>query len=125
VRKRSRFGEFLGCSGYPECDGIKKLKAEPIKTGVRCPECSEGEMLERRTRRGKSFFGCSRYPKCKFASWDRPVPQPCPDCKSPYLVEKVSKREGIRWQCPNKDCGYQIAGEPATPNDAQSSQAQV
>jgi DNA topoisomerase I len=125
VRKRSRFGEFLGCSGYPECDGIKKLKAEPIKTGIRCPECKEGEMLERRTRRGKIFFGCSRYPKCKFASWDRVVPQPCPDCKSAYLVEKVSKREGTRWQCPNKECGYQITVEPTAQNDAQSSQPQA
>jgi DNA topoisomerase I len=121
VRKRSRFGEFLGCSGYPECDGIKKLKAEPIKTGVHCPECQEGEMLERRTRRGRIFFGCSRYPKCKFASWDRVVPQACPNCKSPHLVEKVSKREGTRWQCPNKECGYQIAAEPAPGKEAAAS----
>ena len=123
VRRRSRFGEFLGCSGYPECNGIKKLKAEPVKTGVHCPECKEGEMLERRTRRGRIFFGCSRYPKCKFASWDRVVPQPCPDCKSAYLVEKVSKREGTRWQCPNKECGYQIAVETtARKEDTASSQ---
>jgi len=126
VRKRSRFGEFLGCSGYPECDGIKKLKAEPLKTGVNCPECKEGEMLERRTRRGKIFFGCSRYPKCKFASWDRVVGQPCPDCGALYLVEKVSKREGRRWQCPNKECHYQIAAEPAVPkDDVQPSQPQA
>ena len=110
----------------PECDSIKKLKAEPVKTGIACPECKEGEMLERRTRRGKIFFGCSRYPKCKFASWDRIVPQPCPECGSPYLVEKVSKREGARWQCPNKECGYQIAAEPSAPNgDVQSSQPQA
>ena len=126
VRKRSRFGEFLGCSGYPECDGIKKLKAEPIKTGVNCPDCKEGEMLERRTRRGRIFFGCSRYPKCKFASWDRVVQQPCPDCGSAYLVEKVSKREGTRRQCPNKECSYQIAAEATAPkDDAQSSQPQA
>jgi DNA topoisomerase-1 len=122
VRKRSRFGEFLGCSGYPECDGIKRLKAEPIKTGVQCPECREGEMLERRSRRGKVFFGCGRYPKCQFASWDRVVPQACPKCGSAYLVEKVSKREGIRWQCPNKECGYKIAAEPALPNTVQPPQ---
>jgi DNA topoisomerase-1 len=126
VRKRSRFGEFLGCSGYPQCDGIKKLKAEPTKTGVNCPECKEGEMLERRTRRGRIFFGCSRYPKCKFASWDRVVPQSCPDCSSAYLVEKVSKREGTRWQCPNKECGYQIAAENTAPkDDAHPSQPQA
>jgi DNA topoisomerase I len=111
VRRRSRFGEFLGCSGYPECDGIKRLKAEPVKTGVQCPDCKEGEVIERRTRRGKIFFGCGRYPKCKFASWDRVVPHPCPQCGSAYLVEKVTKRDGARWQCPNKDCGYQTAAE--------------
>jgi DNA topoisomerase I len=126
VRKRSRFGEFLGCSGYPECDGIKKLKAEPVKTGVNCPECKEGEVLERRSRRGRIFFGCSRYPKCKFASWDRVVAQPCPDCGSSYLVEKTSKREGTRWQCPNKECGYQMVVEATTTKaDGQPSQPQA
>jgi DNA topoisomerase I len=109
VRKRSRFGEFLGCSGYPDCDGIKKLKAEPVKTGVHCPECTEGEMLERRTRRGKIFWGCGRYPKCKFASWDKVIPQPCPTCGAPYLVEKVTKKEGARWQCAKEGCEYRIA----------------
>lgn len=120
VRKRSRFGEFLGCSGYPDCDGIKKLKAEPVKTGVHCPECKEGEMLERRTRRGKIFWGCGRYPKCKFASWDKVIPQPCPSCGAPYLVEKVTKKEGARWQCAKEGCEYRIpvpdsAIPPSTP----------
>ena len=120
VRKRSRFGEFLGCSGYPDCDGIKKLKAEPVKTGVHCPECKEGEMLERRTRRGKIFWGCGRYPKCKFASWDKVIPQPCPSCGAPYLVEKVTKKEGARWQCAKEGCDYRIpvpesAAPPSTP----------
>ena len=109
VRKRSRFGEFLGCSGYPDCDGIKRLKAEPVKTGVACPECKAGEMLERRTRRGKIFWGCGRYPKCKFASWDKVIPQPCPQCGAPYLVEKVTKKEGARWQCAKEGCDYRIA----------------
>jgi DNA topoisomerase-1 len=107
VRRRSRFGEFLGCSGYPDCDGIKRTRAEPVSTGVACPDCKEGEVLERRSRRGKIFFGCGRYPKCKFASWDRVVAQPCPDCGSTYLVEKTTKRDGTRWQCPNKECGHQ------------------
>jgi DNA topoisomerase I len=108
VRRRSRFGEFLGCSGYPDCDGIKRLKSDPISTGVSCPDCKEGDVLERRSRRGKLFFGCSRYPKCKFASWDKVVAHPCPQCGSAYLVEKVTKREGARWQCPNKECDYRI-----------------
>ena len=117
VRRRSRFGEFLGCSGYPDCDGIRRLQAEPVKTGVVCPECKEGEILERRSRRGKLFFGCGCYPKCKFASWDRVVPHPCPQCGSSYLVEKVTKRDGARWLCPNKECGYQASAVITRPND--------
>jgi DNA topoisomerase I len=128
VRRRSRFGEFLGCSGYPDCDGIKRTRAEPVTTGVACPDCKEGEILERRSRRGKIFYGCGRYPKCKFASWDRVVLHPCPECKSTYLVEKTTKRDGTRWQCPNKECGYQqppdeapapvVAHEPPAPTIA-------
>jgi DNA topoisomerase-1 len=117
VRRRSRFGEFLGCSGYPDCDGIKRLKSDPVTTGVSCPDCKEGDVLERRSRRGKLFFGCSRYPKCKFASWDKVVAHPCPQCGSAYLVEKVTKREGARWQCPNKECEYRVpAPAAAAPN---------
>jgi DNA topoisomerase I len=117
VRRRSRFGEFLGCSGYPDCDGIRRLQAEPVKTGVACPECKEGEILERRSRRGKLFFGCGRYPKCKFASWDRVVPHPCPQCGSSYLVEKVTKRDGARWLCPNKECDYRASAVIPPAND--------
>jgi len=119
VRKRSRFGEFLGCSDYPDCDGIKRITSPPVKTGVPCPECHEGEILERRSRRGKLFFGCDRYPKCKFASWKKLVAQPCPTCGSPYLIEKVSKRTGTSWACPKEECDYQIEAPPengALPN---------
>ncbi|MGZ6227947.1 MAG: type I DNA topoisomerase [Candidatus Binataceae bacterium] len=117
VRRRSRFGEFLGCSGYPDCDGIKRLKSDPVSTGVSCPDCKEGDVLERRSRRGKLFFGCSRYPKCKFASWDKVVAHPCPQCGSAYLVEKVTKREGARWQCPNKECEYRVPAPAAAAPD--------
>jgi DNA topoisomerase-1 len=123
VRRRSRFGEFLGCSGYPDCDGIKRMKSEPVKTGVSCPACKEGEVLERRSRRGKLFFGCGRYPKCKFASWDRVVPRPCPECGSPYLIEKITKRDGARWLCPNKECGYAAPAEIVPAGSAAESAA--
>ncbi|HYB92061.1 MAG TPA: type I DNA topoisomerase [Candidatus Binataceae bacterium] len=126
VRRRSRFGEFLGCTGYPECDGIKRLQAAPVKTGVHCPECIEGEMLERRSRRGKLFFGCGRYPKCKFASWDRVVAHPCPSCGSRYMVEKVTKREGAMWKCAKAECGYKApAPAPAGSPDTSASAAPV
>jgi len=115
VKRRSRFGEFLGCSGYPDCDGIKRLQSEPVKTGIACPECKEGEILERRSRRGKIFYGCGRYPKCKFAAWNKVVPHPCPSCGANYMVEKDLKRTGITWQCANKECGYK-APAPVAPH---------
>jgi DNA topoisomerase I len=117
VRRRSRFGEFLGCSGYPDCDYIKRTQPTAVKTGVACPECKEGEILERRSRRGKLFFGCGRYPKCKFASWDKVVAQACPSCGGAYLVEKTTKREGTVWKCPGAECDYKIAA-PAAPEDS-------
>jgi DNA topoisomerase I len=127
VRRRSRFGEFLGCSGYPDCDGIKRLQSEPVKTGVACPECKEGEILERRSRRGKLFYGCGRYPKCKFAAWNKVVPEPCPSCGATYMVEKELKRTGTTWQCANKECGYKQpapgSAQPEHVNGAASSSA--
>ncbi len=123
VKRRSRFGEFLGCSGYPECDGIKRLQSAPVSTGVACPECKEGDILERRSRRGKIFYGCGRYPKCKFAAWAKVIPHPCPSCGANYLVEKVLKRTGTTWQCANKECGYKapapaVEGSVATSTPA-------
>jgi DNA topoisomerase-1 len=125
VLKRSRFGEFLGCSGYPDCDGIKRLKAEPVKTGVPCPECKEGEMLERRSRRGKLFYGCGRYPKCKFASWDKLVAEKCPQCGAPYLLEKTTKREGTTWRCAKtEECGYKARAPEKKPVEAPAASSQ-
>ena len=96
MRVRSgRFGKFLACSRYPECKGTR-----PLGLGMPCPECGTGELVERRTRRGKSFFGCSRYPECTFAVWDRPVKQPCPSCAYPILVQKHTKTKGDYLQCP-------------------------
>jgi DNA topoisomerase-1 len=120
VKRRSRFGEFLGCSGYPDCDGIKRLQSAPVSTGVACPECKEGDILERRSRRGKIFYGCGRYPKCKFAAWAKVIAQPCPSCGANYMVEKVLKRTGTTWQCANKECGYKA---PAPTSEVPSDRA--
>jgi DNA topoisomerase-1 len=73
---------------------------------VTCPDCKQGYLTERRSRFGKIFFGCNRYPDCKFAAWDRPLPEACPSCQSPYLVQKFSKRDGPFIACPNKECDY-------------------
>lgn len=98
--KRGRFGPFLACSRYPDC---KFTKAIPV--GVNCPKCS-ADLVQRRSRRGKVFYGCSKYPDCDFASWNRPLPEECPQCHHPFLVEKYSKQLGNYVACPEKECGY-------------------
>jgi DNA topoisomerase-1 len=115
--RRSRFGTFYGCTGYPECKGIRKIGVQaeaPKPTGVACPECGKGEIEEKRSRRGKIFFSCNRYPDCKFALWNRPVPKPCPDCGAPFLVEKTTKKTGTRLICNTEGCGHtEQVDEPA------------
>ncbi len=106
VVKTGRFGKFIACSAYPQCKTTK-----PLALGVKCPqpECG-GDLVQKRTRKGRSFFACSKYPKCEFALWDRPVPRICPTCQAPFLVEKVSKQAGRSVQCRNEECGYREAG---------------
>ncbi len=100
VLKHGRFGEFTACSNYPECKFVKQKTI-----GVACPKCSEGELVERRSKRGRTFYGCNRYPNCDFVSWSKPVSEKCPQCGSNYLVEKWLKA-GAQIQCPNEDCDY-------------------
>jgi len=99
--KQGRFGEFTACSNYPKCRYIKMKE-----TGVACPECGSGKIVERRSKRGKVFFGCDRYPDCTFVLWNRPVAEACPDCNRPYLVEKYSKKLGRRQVCDDENCEY-------------------
>jgi DNA topoisomerase-1 len=107
VIKKGRFGEFLACSGYPECRNTKS-----ISTGIPCPEPScDGELVKRSSRSGKTFYGCSRYPKCKYATWDRPVAKECPLCGSPILVERITQSDGRILKCPVKVCKYKIEQE--------------
>ncbi len=102
VVKEGRFGRFLGCSGYPECKNTK-----PIETGVKCPqEGCGGNICEKQTRKGKIFYGCSNYPNCTYATWNKPIPEACPQCGFPFLVEKYSRGKGTYKACPEKDCGY-------------------
>jgi DNA topoisomerase-1 len=102
-----KYGKFLGCSGYPECKSIRPLE-KPVDLGIKCPDCGVGNVKERKSRWGKMFYGCDRYPECKFASWDKPVAGPCPECNEPILVEKVTKRAGRTRRCRKKECGYSI-----------------
>lgn len=100
VYKRSRFGAFLACSGYPECKNIKPI-LKP--TGIKCPQCG-GDIVERKSKRGKIFYSCSNYPKCKFALWNKPLQEKCPKCGG-IMVEKRTKKEAKK-QCVNDTCGY-------------------
>lgn len=117
VVRRGRYGEFVACSGYPDCRHIKKDEseeegAEPASTGVACPKCKEGEMVAKKTRRGKLFYGCSKYPDCDFALWNKPVGRSCPKCES-QLVIKGKKEEVC---CSNKECDYKEVGEELKSN---------
>src|ERR1051326_3820158 len=86
ILKQGRFGEFTACSNYPKCKFVKQKTI-----GVKCPNCSEGEVVERRSKRGKTFYGCSRYPDCDFVAWGKPLAEKCPECGSSYLIEKWLK----------------------------------
>jgi len=109
-----RFGKFVGCSGYPECKNVRPL-VKPKPTGVTCPDCGQGEVMEKRSRGGKTFFSCGRYPECKFATWDRPIPEPCPECSAPFIVEKTTKKAGTVRRCLSEGCKYlETVAEPMT-----------
>jgi len=103
VIKQGRYGKFTACSNYPTC---KYIKRETL--GIPCPEkgCT-GEIVVRRTRKGRTFYGCTLYPKCKFTVWDKPVAEPCPDCGSPILLDKLSKKSGPLRYCRNEACQYE------------------
>jgi DNA topoisomerase-1 len=105
VVKRGRFGAFLGCSKYPECKSIKSIAK---KTGVKCPKCPpagdrpQGDILERKSKKGRLFYGCSNYPHCDFSLWNKPTGETCPRCKSLMTFAAKGKQK-----CSNKECGYE------------------
>ncbi len=106
VKKFGRFGEFVACSNYPTCKYVKQKTV-----GVICPTCKTGDIIERRSKKGKTFYGCNRYPECDFVAWGKPVSKACPDCNNPYLIEKFLKA-GAFAQCPNAECKYKEALAP-------------
>ncbi len=95
--KFGRFGKFVACSGYPDC---KYIQSNSKKIDIKCPVCSDGDIVSKTTKRKRVFYGCSNYPKCKFAVWDKPVDEKCPKCKS-ILVEN---KDTVK--CSNKECDY-------------------
>ena len=108
--KRGRFGEFLACTGFPECKSTK-----PVAVEMDCPlDGCKGQIVQRRSKRGRTFYGCTNYPACTFSAWQRPVARVCPECQSPYLLEKRTKNDPIGvWACPSKACGFSEKAEPA------------
>ncbi len=105
VVKQGRFGEFTACTGYPTCKSVKHKT-----TGVACPK-DQGDIVERKSRRGKVFYGCVNYPKCDFTLWNRPVAEPCPKCGATFLTEKITKRHGRQLLCANEECDYVRSAE--------------
>lgn len=100
VIKHGRYGKFLACPGYPECKNTKPIVQD---VGVKCLKCG-GDIIQRRSKKGRTFFGCSKYPECDFVSWDKPIDEKCPDCGS--LLSQKTTKNGIATKCTSKDCKY-------------------
>jgi DNA topoisomerase I len=109
IQRDGKYGKFIGCSAFPTCTYIEPLE-KPVDTGVTCPVCASGSLVQRKSRRGKVFFSCSTYPKCSYAVWNPPLAEPCPSCGWPILTLKTTKRRGTEKVCPQRECGF---SEPA------------
>jgi DNA topoisomerase-1 len=116
VLRHGRFGQFISCSNYPKCDYIKRET-----TGVACPRAGcKGEIVVKKSKRGKNFYGCSEYPKCDVVFWDKPVAEICPKCGAAFLLEKTTKREGTVHYCTREGCGYRAPVTASAPVQATS-----
>ena len=107
VVKYGRYGKFLACSAYPDC---KNTKPYLNKTGVDCPDCEDGEIVQRRSKKGRRFYGCSSYPDCEFVVWDEPAAEECSECGG-FMVKKSTKSKGEFFKCINKDCKAEFPRE--------------
>lgn len=114
VYKLGKFGKFIGCSGFPECRYTEPFL---VRIGVTCPKCEQGELVERRSRKGRIFYGCERYPECDFAAWSKPTGEKCPECGG---VMTVANRAGTIQQC--QDCKHREAIKPEESSEAREEQ---
>jgi len=116
LRRAGRFGDFIGCQNYPKCKYTR-----PITLGIKCPKCNEGEFVRRGTAkgrgRGRIFYGCSRYPDCDFTTPYEPLPEPCPKCGAPFIVEKRTKQGNFR-SCIRENCDWEIIAPEPPPAQA-------
>ena len=105
VEKMGRFGRFFACTGFPECKHTESIitntSAQAIKIDLTCPKCKTGQVVAKKTKRGKIFYGCDNYPKCDFAAWDKPINEFCPTCNSILVETKAGKIK-----CSSKTCDY-------------------
>ena len=99
IVKHGRYGPFLACSAYPECKNIKAIKKS---TGVKCPKCEKGEIVEKKSKKGRVFYACDQYPSCEFALWQKPTGEKCTECESLMVIDKDDTVK-----CSNKECGYE------------------
>jgi DNA topoisomerase-1 len=104
VKRHGRYGEFTACSNYPKCDYVKRETIE----GLACPK-DGGDIVVKKSKRGKAFYGCANYPKCDAVYWDKPVKESCPTCSFPFLLEKTTKKDGTIRYCQKDDCDYKMA----------------
>lgn len=102
VIRSGRFGKFLSCFRYPECKFTK-----PLSTGIKCP-VDGGEIIERKTKKGRLFWSCSNYPNCKFATWYKPISERCPSCGADFLLEKTEKDGQVIHFCHRKECNHKL-----------------
>lgn len=106
VLRSGRFGTFIACSDYPRCTYTKKERKD---TGIPCPlECG-GTIIRKKTKKGKIFFGCGSFPKCKFATWDEPIPQPCPECGREFILRRNPIKGKPSIYCSNDQCSFEEA----------------
>jgi len=108
VIKTGKYGRFRACSNYPDCKTTL-----PVTTGVTCPTCKKGDVVEKRSRRGKTFWGCDQFPNCKYASWDELVPTSCQHCDNPYLLKKGKRESSARYTCPSCQSVFDLDGNAA------------
>jgi len=101
IERMGRFGKFYACSKFPECKYTESIENKNKDLGIKCPKCKEGDIIARKTKRGKIFYGCNRFPKCDFALWDKPINELCPKCDS-ILIETKRKQT----KCSNRECEY-------------------
>lgn len=110
VIRESRFGQFIACSGFPKCRYTRPIV---VSTGVDCPQCGLGQIIEKKSRKGRVFYSCSRYPDCDFSTWEKPVPTPCPQCGSLMIVTGRTQRADVAQKVKCTVCGHTEEWEAA------------